>query len=245
TERLMMRMVAKEGEVAKTAKLYRRLDEKRAGYIEEMGVKFYPLDHSTASLDDRTDPDVYSFSGLSVTTSLHSMLGNLQSLDVIEEDENSTSSNDEERRDPFLLKRKIRKVERKQEQIVAQKGKKGKSKKLYKRLEEKRIQYKKELEGTSPGKAAHSPSKARKTLRRRVEQAISLMQTTLEETGEANDDQALKASSSEQQSPSAEKTSTLACQHVGKWSSPLNRSSHTGASDELKMTIHSLESVYL
>jgi hypothetical protein len=258
TERLMTRMVADKGEEAKTKKLYRRLDEKRTGYIEEMGLGFYPLENTTGCLKDNTDPNAHSFSDLTITSSLHSILGKLKCLDVIFEDESSNCSIEEERRDPVLLRRKIRKVENLQLKIVAKNGKKGKSKKLYKRLEEKRVQYQKELEGFSPAELAKTPSKARRTLRKRVEQAIGLMQISLEQTEEENitsstfkTDHALRALGREHQqvkssdSPAMERTTNLACKNAGKWTSPLNQSSHTTAGDDLKMTIHSLESVYL
>ncbi|KAL3922167.1 MAG: hypothetical protein SGILL_002352 [Bacillariaceae sp.] len=246
TENLMHRMITDKTSGSKDEKLFHRLEEKRSGYIEEMGLDFYPLE-----ITDRMDPDANSCSDLTVTTSsMHSEQADTKFLDMILEDENSKHAVEEELRDPILLKRKIRKVEKEQQKILALKGKKkSKSDKLFRRLEEKRVQYRKELEGVSPIKAARSPSRARRSLRRRVEQAIEMMEVTIEETGEEESNEVTGVSPLTPSASSvADKESNLACQHVGKWSSPLNHSSRNASSTEgedLKMTIHSLESVYM
>ena len=90
-------------------------------------------------------------------------------------------------------------------------------------------------------RALMSPDKVSSSTRKRVEQAIGMMQMTLEEKEEEHLDHGPKTPLL---SPSPDKAS-LCCQRVGTWSSPLNKSSHTSGSDDLKMTVHSLESVYL
>jgi hypothetical protein len=187
-ERLMSRMIVSKGEHAKTRKLYRRLDEKRTGYLQELGVEFRPLEYNNSKFhsSERIELDGHS-------SSLHSLLDNLQCLNnIIEDDSKSQCSMGEERRCKSLLRRKIHKVEKMMQKILKEKGEKGKSRKLYIRLERKLAQYRAELENQLPKlskneDADHYPilkNQKWDLLKTRIQSAFDIVKATLDTSPE-------------------------------------------------------------
>lgn len=179
-----------------------------------------------------------------MTSSLESMLGNLKSLDVILEDEDSRGSSQREQRDPALIRRKIRKVEKELQKFNVAKGGEGKTEKPYRKLEEKLSQYKRELTN-QPG-VRESISGEWMNVRRRVEQAIGVVQATVEESMPNRTVGSTEKHSRIETIPvsSPRRMPSLACQNVGSWSSPLFQASSNDRDDDLKLFIHSLDSVY-
>jgi hypothetical protein len=128
-ERLMKSMVDEKGEKATKRKKYQRLETKRCQYLKELGQE----EPVATGVND----------GIPERGSIHYVLEKID-LEVIEE-EGSLCSMEEETRDEGLLKRKLRRVEKEMNRMTAEHGDKAKSKKKYKKLAKKRVQYFAEL----------------------------------------------------------------------------------------------------
>lgn len=205
TEKLLNRLVVEKGQMVTSAELYKRLEEKRAGYMYELGMDFDPFDVVSECSTDRSDSDTLSFSEISTSTSLHSMLGAMDQLDVIAEEDNfSCCSMEEANRDVTILRRKAHKVEKQMQRIKSSKEGTAHSKKLYQRLGKKLSQYRAELGGADHSAALHpkiktnqhcnkdtkvdhnrhsnsSPSRNDEydRIRRRVQSAMDVMESSL------------------------------------------------------------------
>lgn len=199
TEWLINRMVADSGDKARATKLYGRLHERRTGYLNELGLEYEPisLPSECQMHNDPSQDDAYDFTDLSFTSSLHSLLENMERLDVIQEEESNSCSDasvgcmEDERRDHAMLRRKKRKVEKEMRKIVAEKGTAAKTRsKLYKRYQAKLYQYCCEL-GESPETMEPSLSEKESSptltvfnagiskLQDRVASAIGIVESTL------------------------------------------------------------------
>ena len=128
-ERLMRTMIEKKGDRAINRKKYQRLEDKRCQYLDELARE----ESRSVELD----------ANVPMRASIHSVLDNID-LEVIEE-EGSFCSMQQERRDEGLLKKKLEKVEKEMHRLEAENSHKTKSKKLYRKLAEKRSQYLAEL----------------------------------------------------------------------------------------------------
>jgi hypothetical protein len=231
--------------------LYHVQGETRKDCIKAIGAEGSALELNPRHTDERSQSHVIS-SDLSDCTSLQSMLGTLKNLDVIFEDEDAGASVKEDYSDLSLFHRKIRKVEKEMQKIVNKNGEEGKTRKLYLRLKEKLAQYKSEISGDTllQNCSTHATGREWNGVRKRVEQAIGVMQMTLDEADEENWREETQFASKElyamtnvERGPMTslvkERLPPLACTNAGKWSSPFA----TG-DDDLKVTMHSLESVY-
>jgi hypothetical protein len=207
TERLIGRMVEKDGEKARTKKLYGRLHEKRAKYLQELGLEYEPLNfepsgYQMESVQCHGDED--DLTDVSFSASMHSLLDCMGRLGVIEEEDDGSCGGRsvpfmvEESRSHAILRRKKRKVERKMRQILADRGPKAKKKsKLFRRYEAKLFQYCYEL-GESPrsfddigvqveekSPSSLSPLNNSLTkLRERVASALDVMESSLLDVSE-------------------------------------------------------------
>lgn len=224
TEKLLNRLVVDKGDTIKSTKVYKRLEEKRAGYMGELGMAYEPFDAVSECSTNRSDSDLSSFSEILTTSSLHSMLETMEHLDAIaEEDNGSCCSLEEKNRDLVLLQRKVRKVEKEFNKIKSEKGadkgrrtKKGQGKKTTPagRVELGRAD--------SIAKIFHASNKSN-------------------HSKDANSD--IDCESSKHSAEGKAKTTPgLAYASAGKWASPLDSAPKNG---ETMLRLHSLNSVYL
>ncbi|KAG7368371.1 hypothetical protein IV203_031114 [Nitzschia inconspicua] len=280
-EKWIQELQGAKGDRTKERKLFLRLQQKCVQYLGEISTRMEEEDQErrhlvgnrssfhlpggissgsqrTESNSNISNGDPHSDVGELETTplsdtSMHSMVGNLKNLDVILEDDNSATFSRAKQRDPELIHRKIRKVKREMQKIVAKKGEKGKSRKLYRKLEEKMTLYQRELNADS---TASDLGLEWKNIRRRVEQAIGVMQGTCEQVVDEDGNMGELISTAQNMRTSRSiapislsslssggRMPSLACNNVGRWSSPLGDSSGDGNSNA-KLTIHTLESVY-
>ena len=83
----MIRMLEREGDGARTRKLFIRLDEKRAGYLSELGLDYTTLRFESPNIPIQYDNYTSDMDDFISTGSMHSLLDRLGGLDVIQEED--------------------------------------------------------------------------------------------------------------------------------------------------------------
>jgi hypothetical protein len=261
TEKLLNRLVVDKGETIKSAKLYKRLEEKRAGYMGELGLAFEPFDVVSECSTDRSDSDVSSFSEILTTPSLHSLLETAEQLDAIaEEDNGSCCSVEGTNRDLMLLQRKIRKVEKEFNKIKSEKGSdkvrrtnRGQGKKTA--AHGRADVGKDENIISSAYRESAKSNQSKDTNNSDFDTVGSKQAASASVVADVDDDEEMSPALGVAKfkpvpfhlgSPIPEgkpKTSSrLAYNSAGKWASPLESAPKNG---ETKLRLHSLSSVYL
>jgi hypothetical protein len=204
-----------------------------------------PLEINPERISERNPSSVVSPSELPCTSS-QSKPSTSKNLDVIFEDERTGGPDSDDCRDNSLYDRKIQKVKREMQNILKKTGEKGKTKKLYLRLKEKLALYQSEINGNNlhHNRATYAKGREGNGVPKRVEEPISVMQMTFDETDEEKRTGGAQFASQELQRSSfqslgMERLPPLACANAGRWSSPF-----VTGEDDMKLIIHSLESVY-
>jgi hypothetical protein len=270
TVKLLNRLVVDKGDEVKSTRIYKRLHDKRCGYMEDLGMEFESFDLVSLCSTDRSDSSSSSYSEISMSSSLRSMLQAIDQLDVIAEEENDSYCSLGKSNRDSLLQRKIHKVGKEMRKIKSEKGQKAESNKLYQRLGKKLIRYRAELGDTDSRTAMDVKNNHYKNitvdqtciehepLRQRVHCAIPSMDPYLGEVVDANtivveEEPTTTATTTRARlkpftlaSPIPEvrpkAPSRPAYNAVGRWASPLDSAPKNG---ESKLTLHSLRSVYM